>query len=477
VRPHDPERASTLILPVRPGRLIGGKYVLTRRLGSGSMGEVWLAHHQTLHEGVALKLLTRAPPFGDIEDAASAAARFRLEAQVAARLSRRTRHIVRVTDHGEEGALAYLVMEVLEGLTLDAILLRRGCMPPARVTDLVVQIARGLEHAHAEGVVHRDLKPANVFLTRNEDGAPLVKILDFGIARLMPASRTTSPFSTAANVVLGTPGYMSPEHSYGMAQPDAFFDLWALATVAYEALTGELPVPGLHVHELLANLRTRRFVPIHERDPGLPGGLAGFFERAFAERASDRYSNAAELAHAFQCAISGTKAASQRTLVGPIANVNDSAQPVVLPAASAPLPLPGFAPSHWTVLRIAAGGGLIAALGIGAAVVLAGRAPSGEAGTRTVMAISPGGAEAPDPVPSGAPEPETVSRPVPEVGEAPSVIATTASATSPRPRPAAPPTASSSMPPRAASAAGSVGCTPPYDLDSNGNKRWKRECL
>src|ERR1700727_1040966 len=103
------------------GRVVGGKYELVRLLGRGSMGEVWSAHHRTLGEKLALKLLTQQAPAPDeeLEDRATAAARFQFEAQVAARLSRKTRHIVRVTDHGEEDGLAYLVMEQIEGETLE----------------------------------------------------------------------------------------------------------------------------------------------------------------------------------------------------------------------------------------------------------------------------------------------------------------------------------------------------------------------
>jgi serine/threonine-protein kinase len=383
--------------------------------------------------------------------------------------------------------LAYLVMELLEGRTLDDYLLHRGSMPPAHVADLVAQIARGLEHAHEERVVHRDLKPANVFLTRDEDGAPLVKILDFGIARLMRTSRTASAFSTASNVVLGTPGYMSFEQAYGLSEPDASFDLWALATIAYEALTGELPVPGLDIRELLVNLRNRHFVPIHERDPGLPRALAGFFERAFAERVCDRYPNASELAHAFECAISIATDAEQGTRAAPVANVGESARPVVLQALAptlAPTQLPKLTALHRAALRIAWGRGLVAALAIGAATVLATRlarrAPSADTATRTVTATSFVRAEAPGLASAVPPEPEpreTLSRISTGVGESPLFVVAGGPATAAAPERVAPPKSASTVTPPAASAADRARCTPPYALDADGNKKWKRECF
>lgn len=268
------------------------------------MGEVWQAAHLTLREQVAIKLLT-APFDGiPIEAPEVASARFRFEAQVAARLSRRTRHIVRVTDHGEEGGLAYLVMELLEGQTLEASLLRRGPMPPADVSDLVGQIARGLAHAHADGIVHRDLKPGNVFLTRDEDDRRMVKLLDFGIARTLRPNRSGA-FSTARGVVFGTPGYMSPEQTDASIKLDRQCDLWALATIAYEALSGELPVEGFEAAELLDNVHALRLVPLHDRCGDLPRSLDAFFERAFTADIHQRYESAPDLALAFETAVAG----------------------------------------------------------------------------------------------------------------------------------------------------------------------------
>jgi hypothetical protein len=285
------------------GRVIAGKYELASLLGRGSMGEVWLARHLSLGEDVALKLLTSLPS-GDLEAPSTVAARFRFEAQAAAHLSRRTRHIVRVTDHGEEDGLAYLVMELLDGQTLEALLLRRGSFTRSEAPKFVAQIARALTEAHGAGVIHRDLKPANIFVTHDEDGVLLVKLLDFGIARTMHTHRVATIFATGPGLVFGTPGYMSPEQANPLSRLDHRCDLWALATVAYETLTNELPVAGAYTEELLGNLRAGRIVPVHERDPELPAGLGAFFARAFARNIDDRFENASELAQAFEHALS-----------------------------------------------------------------------------------------------------------------------------------------------------------------------------
>src|SRR5260370_23706214 len=271
-------------------------------MGGGWRGEVWLAHHQSLREKVPLKPLATAF-WGDFEDAAQAAKRFRFEAQIAARLSRKTRHIVRVTDHGEERDLAYLVMELLEGVTLETRLLRGESMPPAEAQKLIKQIARAREHAHGEGVLHRDLKPSNVFLTQDEDGESLYKVLDFGIARVIHAHLVMVNFSTAKGIVFGTPGYMSPEQARATAPLDHRCDLWALATLAYEALTCELPVQGVEPDELLKNVCAGRIISVRERNPALPIALDAFFSRAFAEDIDARYASASDLAIAFDHAI------------------------------------------------------------------------------------------------------------------------------------------------------------------------------
>jgi serine/threonine-protein kinase len=291
--------------------VVGGKYELLRLLGAGSMGEVWLARHRTLGEDVAVKLLRTSQWYGDPEDIA-ATARFRFEAQLAAHLSRKTRNIVRVTDHGEEDGIAFLVMELLEGQTLHSKLLRYETLAPQEVSAIVTQIARGLAHAHAEGVVHRDLKPANVFLARDDDGALRVTLLDFGIACATHVSQAARAFVTAPGLLFGTPGYMSPEQARAPSAIDHRCDLWALATIAYEALTGELPIPGDHPVQLMQNLHARRIVPVHERAPGLPSALAAFFDKAFATNIDHRFSSATELAAAFERAVSPSRQTRSR---------------------------------------------------------------------------------------------------------------------------------------------------------------------
>lgn len=155
------------------GTAIGDKYVLVRLIGAGAMGQVWVARHQALQQPFAVKLMV--PPASGaavqaFEGVETSLRRFKNEAQIAAALSRKSRHIAQVTDYGIDDGAAYLVMELLEGEGLDR---RSGCgkrLEPAEVSAIVSQIAKGLAVAHAEGVTHRDLKPANAFRRRRKTG-------------------------------------------------------------------------------------------------------------------------------------------------------------------------------------------------------------------------------------------------------------------------------------------------------------------
>jgi hypothetical protein len=226
----------------------------------------------------------------DHEDGTSAESRFLLEARVAAALSRKTRHIVAVTDHGQDGALGYLVMELLEGESLDHRLARTGPLPLEKIAPMITQIARGLSIAHGDGVVHRDLKPSNVFVTLDEDGNAVAKVLDFGIAKLRRNQRKAT-HATQRGFLLGTPAYMSPEQARGQ-QLDHRADVWALAVIAYQMLSGEFPFDGESGEDLFARLCRIEPIAIRDRCPDLPQNVGDFFARAFAMRIEDRFQSA-----------------------------------------------------------------------------------------------------------------------------------------------------------------------------------------
>ncbi|MDB4939200.1 MAG: serine/threonine protein kinase [Labilithrix sp.] len=292
-----PEMRSPSVPPgLSPGMIVANKYELVRKLGTGAMGEVWAARHKTLDEEVAIKLVMRGV---DHEDGTSADSRFLLEARVAAALSRKTRHIVAVTDHGQDGALGYLVMELLAGESLDQRIARTGALPVAKVAPMITQLARGLSIAHAEGVVHRDLKPSNVFVTLDEDGNAVAKVLDFGIAKLRRGLDRKAAHATQRGFLLGTPAYMSPEQARGKPI-DHRADVWALAVIAYHMLTNEFPFDGGSGPELFARICRIEPIAIRDRRPDLPQIVGDFFTRAFARRIEDRFQSALSLASAFE---------------------------------------------------------------------------------------------------------------------------------------------------------------------------------
>jgi serine/threonine-protein kinase len=285
------------------GQVIGGKYALQRLLGTGAMGQVWSARHETLQQQVAIKLMVPlgSSQIGAVEGEATSLKRFANEAQIAAALSRKSRHIAAVTDFGVEDGVAYLAMELLEGETLDR-RLASGALAPNEVADVVQQIAKGLFVAHAEGVTHRDLKPANVFITHTEEGSRLVKLLDFGIAlmarRIVKSKDNRAPTKlTMKGIVLGSPAYMSPEQA--MAEPsDVRADVWSLAVLAYQALTGVTPFDALTPDETILRICNFRPTPIRKFMPNASDALVDVFVKAFAPSVSKRFQTAPELAGA-----------------------------------------------------------------------------------------------------------------------------------------------------------------------------------
>ncbi|RYE76366.1 MAG: serine/threonine protein kinase, partial [Myxococcales bacterium] len=217
-----------------PGTIVGGRYRVERELARGGHGAVFVAQHTVTEEQVALKVL-----WPHILSSPSAVERFQLEASVAARVN--SEHIVRVLDAGfdEPLAMPFLVMELLQGKTLEDMVEQHGPLRPVETVGVLAQVASALDKAHgyrdARGdlrpIIHRDLKPENLFLARRESGEPCVKILDFGIAKLLSAD------AKASQEVRGTPLYIAPEQLTGspLGPPT---DVWALGLIAFYLLTG-----------------------------------------------------------------------------------------------------------------------------------------------------------------------------------------------------------------------------------------------
>ncbi|MGZ3423852.1 MAG: serine/threonine-protein kinase, partial [Polyangiales bacterium] len=215
----------------RVGAMIGGKYRLTKVLGRGAFGAVFEGMNTELEKRVAVKLIE--PQYVQHEEVV---ARFKNEAKAASRVE--SDHIVQVFDVGtdEEHGL-FMVMELLTGEDLAQRLDRELKLNPTLAVHIAVQACRGLAKAHAAGVVHRDLKPANIFLVTREDGSLMVKLVDFGISKMLEGGKEEGRALTRAGTTVGTPNYMSPEQTRG-GEIDGRTDVWALGALLYEMLAG-----------------------------------------------------------------------------------------------------------------------------------------------------------------------------------------------------------------------------------------------
>lgn len=276
----------TLSLPVE--RIIEGKYRLDSLLGRGGMGAVYLAHDLRLNRPVAVKVIL-AHLFGD----AAALRRFEREARMAAAL--RHPNLVAVYDFGRTGAGgAYLVMEIVRGQSLRAELRRRGRLDGPTAALWFDQIFEGVKAAHAAGIIHRDLKPENVFVCRDEGTTPLVKVLDFGLAK---SNLEDDQTITRPGMVMGTVGYMAPEQAMGR-EAVAGSDIFSLGVMLVEALTGDVPFPRRNFSEYVVAIRSRAarlsLGPTPEAKT-----LENSLRRALAREPEERYASVAE----FQAAV------------------------------------------------------------------------------------------------------------------------------------------------------------------------------
>jgi serine/threonine-protein kinase len=282
----DAERASdngsAAALPdpasLRIGTIVD-RYTIVRLLGQGGMGSVFEARHATLARRFAIKFLLPA-----LAANREVLRRFENEAKAAGGLEHP--NLVAVTDFGRtvDGA-PYLVMEFLEGSDCAALLHRAGPLPIGRAVNIVVQACRGLAVAHKAGIVHRDLKPENLFLCDAGDGGDLVKVLDFGIAKLRPAD---AGLTTGTGTTFGTAHYMSPEQARGASDIDQRADVWSLGVVLYELLAGRRPFEGAQFLHVIHEILTAEPAPLRDLRPDLPAGLVMAVSRAMTRDAAQR---------------------------------------------------------------------------------------------------------------------------------------------------------------------------------------------
>jgi eukaryotic-like serine/threonine-protein kinase len=378
---------------LRPGDVIAGKYEILSEIGRGGMGIVVKAFHRRLGQPVALKFL-----LGALSRDAAATARFFREARAAAALG--SPHVVRVLDADRlPSGEPFLALEYLEGRDLGAELRARGPLPIAEAVSFVLDACEALALAHRHGIVHRDIKPSNLFATVGVDGTPMVKVLDFGVAKMRRGGDGSVDRTDPASIV-GSPRYMPPEQLQ-RADVDARADVWALAVSLFELLTGRAPFEGTTLIEICAAIALSPPTKLGTLRPDAPPALAAALERALTK---DREKRTPSI-EAFAEAITPRASAAGAARLARIRRITTTGSVPVAIEASA-------VPRRRTGIRLAA----IAAVGVAlaaafAAWIAARAAPSDR--SEPLAASAAARADEPAPLTIFASSALTIASPVP----------------------------------------------------------------
>jgi len=290
--------------PLEDGALVDGKYRVSKLLGAGAMGAVYAAEHTGTGRRVALKVI-----MGQFAKDEGLVARFEREARAAGAIE--TQHITQVLDTGfdKEEGLPFMVMEYLEGEDVQQLLKRTGPVQPDLALRIVAQTCLGLQKAHEKNVVHRDIKPANLFLAKRDAGEVIVKLLDFGIAKIKmeQSQETESAGLTKTGNMLGSPLYMSPEQARGARGIDHRTDIWSLGVVLYQALCGKTPFQHLTaLGELIISICSTHPQPLQERSPWVPAEVAAIAHKAMRHDPALRYQSAQEMFNDIRALLPGS---------------------------------------------------------------------------------------------------------------------------------------------------------------------------
>ena len=322
--------ATVLQRPEDPlvGQTLAEKYLIEQLIKRGGMGAVYRGKHVLMDKTVAIKVLR---PSLALDDAV--VARFSREAKAASRISHP--HAVSVTDFGEaENGVVFLVMEYLDGQTLKEVIRREGAMPLERVVEIIRQVAGALDAAHQQGVVHRDLKSDNIMIAQTH-AVDWAKVLDFGIAKIQQPEGLRDVEITEANLVVGTPQYMSPEQCSQTHPLDARSDVYSLGVIVYEMLAGRVPFTGESPTVIMMKQVQDAPPSLLAARPDLPAGIGEVVERALAKQPVDRFQTAGELFEALsQAAAEAPSAPSSppavETVASPRVSVEDDLDEVTI---------------------------------------------------------------------------------------------------------------------------------------------------
>jgi serine/threonine-protein kinase len=312
------------------GTVLAARYRVERQLGQGGMGSVYLVRHVRTQERLALKVL-----HASIAADPKALERFRAEAQAPARID--SDQVARVVDADvapELDGAPFLVMEYLRGRDLGQLLVERGRLAAPEVVDLLGQAARALDKAHALGIVHRDLKPENLFLAERDDGTTSLKVLDFGVAKLMAAGG-----GITTGQVLGTPLYMAPEQLTHNALVGPRTDVWAVGLIAFRLLTGRYYWAFTTLEELLALVTTAPMSPPSAAGAALGPAFDAWFLRCCTRSIDQRFASVGEAVAALGQALGVRSDASRVDAYAPTGLVPALSELPLAPAPLAPPPL------------------------------------------------------------------------------------------------------------------------------------------
>ena len=309
------------------GEVIAGKYRIEREIGRGGMGLVLLATHVDLEQPVAVKVL-----HDDAAYDADAIARFIREARAAGKIQ--SDHVARVMDTGvlPEGG-AYIVMELLDGKDLADVLRDEGPLDVEVAVGHLLEACDGVAAAHAVGIVHRDLKPANLFLAKKPDDVSIVKVLDFGVSKILatPNAPRSPSTLTQSGQIFGSPSYMAPEQLRSATDVDARADIWSLGVVLYELITGRLPFPTRSMADMMAAIVRDPPLPLAQVLPDAPDALEDIVARCLEKEPQDRFTSVAELARAL-----APFAPEKETLVARIERISGKNAAGGVPSIAAP---------------------------------------------------------------------------------------------------------------------------------------------
>ena len=279
---------------IKTGNVLNGRYLIEEQLGSGGMGSVYAARHVKLGTRLAIKVL-----LPELLSDSDAVGRFAREARAAAKIA--DENVVRILDVGElDSGVPFMVMEFLEGQDVAAYLKENGRLSIEHAIDVMLQSCAALTAAHAMHIIHRDIKPSNLFFVPRSAGRPLVKMLDFGVSKIVSAGNQMASQLTKAGSLLGSPGYTPPEQWFNSNSADTRWDIWSLGILFYELLTGRVPFEAPSLPALSTKIAYESAIPPRHLRREIPLDVENVVLRCLEKQPDNRFQDVIALAMALR---------------------------------------------------------------------------------------------------------------------------------------------------------------------------------